>query len=303
MWITGGIAAAAGYLIYKQAPSFFWKQLATETFQAIAKPQHRPAIQTWSSGGLKVAWLGHSTTMIDMDGYRILTDPVFSDRCGLGIGLGTIGPKRMVAPALEVEELGRIDLVLLSHAHFDHWDTPSLKRLASKGTRVVCARQTSDLLNAERWQSVEELGWEERLQVGPISLRGIEVAHWGARVRSDTHRGYNGYVIEGAGKKVLFAGDTAMTNAFRKVRDGKPIDLGIMPIGAYNPWRAAHCNPEEALAMAGMAGVEHILPVHHQTFVLSREPVGEPIERFMTALGKDQDRAVAWEIGREWHAS
>lgn len=299
MFLTGGIAVAAGYLIYKQAPPFFWKQLATETFQSVAPAPHRPDLSQWGGPGLRVAWLGHSTTLIELDGYRILTDPVFSERCGLGVGVGTIGPKRLVAPALDIADLGPIDLVLLSHAHFDHWDTPSLARLANPKTRVVCARETSDLLDRDRWKAVYELGWEEKLELGPITLRGMEVRHWGARVRRDTHRGYNGYVIEGAGKRVLFAGDTAMTDAFRKVK-GKPIDLGIMPIGAYNPWVAAHCNPEEAVEMAGMAGVERILPVHHQTFVLSREPVGEPIERLMTRLGREPERAVAWEVGREW---
>lgn len=235
-----------------------------------------------------------------MDGFTVLIDPVFSDRCGLNVLLGTIGPKRLVKPAMTIDSLPKIDLVLLTHAHFDHWDMPSLKALASRNIPVVCARQTQDLLDLPSWQSAQELGWREKAQIGPLSLRGLEVRHWGARVRSDTYRGYNGYLIASGRYKVLFGGDSAITPLFKEARGTGPINLAIMPIGAYNPWVNAHCNPEEAVAMANMAGAEHILPIHHQTFALGVEPVHEPIERFFGALGNHAHRAVAYEIGMQW---
>ncbi len=298
---TGTVAAAgAGYAVYRQAPPFFWKQLYNDISRSIPAAAHRPTPELWPDRGLHVAWLGHATTLVKMDGFTILIDPVFSDRCGLGVLVGTIGPKRLVKPAMTIQSLPKIDLVLLTHAHFDHWDMPSLKALASRNIPVVCARQTQDLLDVRSWQSAQELGWREKAQVGSLSLSGLEVRHWGARVRSDTYRGYNGYLIESGRYKVLFGGDSAITPLFKEARGTGPIDLAIMPIGAYNPWVNAHCNPEEAVAMANMAGAEHILPIHHQTFALGVEPVHEPIERLFNALGNHTERAVAYEIGMQW---
>jgi L-ascorbate metabolism protein UlaG (beta-lactamase superfamily) len=294
-----GAVGMAGYAVYNQSPIFF-NQFGSELFMEIAKPVASPNPKAWKDVGLNASWLGHATTLIEIDGFTILTDPVFSNRCGIDLVLATLGPKRMVAPALAIPQLPKIDLVLLSHAHFDHWDMPSLRALADKDIPVICARETQDLLTASRWKSVRELAWGETVQVGPVSVKAFEVKHWGARVRRDTHRGYNGYMIEGGKYKVLFSGDTSHTTKFRELKGGRPIDLAIMGIGAYNPWIASHCTPEQAIEMAGWAGAERIMPVHHQTFVLSREPVREPIERFMVKLGADSSRAVAHEIGREW---
>ena len=301
LFLTGApiTLGMAGFAVYRQAPIFF-DQFGNEMFQAVAKAPSRPNPQAWKDVGLNVAWLGHATTLIQIDGFTILTDPVFSARCGIDLFVGTLGPKRLVEPALAIGDLPKIDLVLLSHAHFDHWDMPSLRALASKGIPVVCARETQDLLTVPKWKSVTELGWRETAQFGPVQVKGVEVKHWGARVRRDTHRGYNGYLIEAGKYKVLFSGDSSHTTLFQELRGAKPIDLAIMPIGAYNPWIMSHCTPEQAIEMAGWAGAERIMPVHHQTFVLGREPVNEPIERFMTAIGSDTSRVVAHEIGREW---
>jgi L-ascorbate metabolism protein UlaG (beta-lactamase superfamily) len=254
---------------------------------------------------LYAAWLGHSTVLLKLDGVTILTDPVFSQRIGLNLGPLTIGMKRLVLPALSVREMPRPDIVLLSHAHMDHFDLPSLRALESKATRVVTASKTSDLLRVKRYEQVDELGWGESTRVGDVSISAFEVRHWGARMQSDTYRGYNGYVIETPRFRVLFGGDTAMTRAFRNLRSSRRLDLAIMPIGAYDPWIRAHCTPEEALEMANDAGAELILPVHHQTFQLSREPKREPIERLSEALAGAPER-LAWTdigqaIGQEIH--
>jgi L-ascorbate metabolism protein UlaG (beta-lactamase superfamily) len=300
VFLSGGLGLA-GMAVYQQSP-VFWDQFGEEMFKTIAAPELTPRLDTWGERGLHVAWLGHATTLIRIDGFTILTDPVFSNRCGIDLLVGTLGPKRLVAPAVEIAKLPKIDLVLLSHAHFDHWDMPSLRAISNTNIPVICARETQDLLTASRWKSVRELGWREREQVGPVSITGVEVKHWGARVRRDTHRGYNGYLIESSGHKVLFSGDTSHTRSFEQLRGGKAIDLAIMPIGAYNPWITNHCTPEQAIEMANWAGAERIMPVHHQTFVLSREPVNEPIERFMTAMRGDDARVVAHRIGAEWGA-
>lgn len=249
---------------------------------------------------MHAAWLGHSTVLLKLDGVTILTDPVFSKRAGIGLGPVTLGIKRIVEPALAIAELPKIDAVLLSHAHMDHFDLPSLRRLEGRGVTVVTASRTADLLHVDRYGGVRELGWDERTQVGPLGIRAFQVRHWGARMRRDTYRGYNGYTIEVGRHRVLFGGDTAMTDSFRRLRTSRAFDLAIMPVGAYNPWIHAHCTPEQAWWMAEQAGAEFFLPVHHQTFMLSREPYFEPIERVYGAAGKHPDRVAVARIGQEF---
>jgi L-ascorbate metabolism protein UlaG (beta-lactamase superfamily) len=250
---------------------------------------------------LHAAWLGHSTVLIKIDGVTIVTDPVFSTRVGLNFGPVTIGLKRLVEPALRVKQMPRPDLILLSHAHMDHFDIPTLRALESKATRVVTAAKTSDLLRAKRYAGVDELSWGESARTEDVSVRAFEVNHWGARMRSDTWRGFNGYLIETPRYRVIFGGDTAITAAFRALRSSRRLDLAIMPIGAYNPWIRAHCTPEQALQMADDAGAELILPVHHRTFQLSSEPACEPIERLQCALASAPERLALQEIGQEIH--
>jgi L-ascorbate metabolism protein UlaG (beta-lactamase superfamily) len=132
---------------------------------------------------------------------------------------------------------------------------------------------------------------------GDIAIGAFQVRHWGARKQRDDYRGYNGYVIERNGRRILFAGDTAMTDSFAKLRHYGEIDLAIMSIGAYNPWIHSHCTPEQAVQMATAAGAQFILPVHHQTFRLSFEPLREPIERFQVALSETPERIALREIG------
>ncbi|MDQ6662787.1 MAG: MBL fold metallo-hydrolase [Acidobacteriota bacterium] len=288
----------------RMAPAFL-RRLSEEAARPISPAPNKPTPGQWPDRGLHAAWLGHSTVLLKVDGTTILTDPVLGPRAGLNVGpvtLGvTLGIKRLVAPALRIDELPRPDLILLSHAHMDHFDVSTLRRLEGKSTAVITAARTSDLLRPERFKSVQELNWGERAQIGPLQIQAFEVNHWGARMRTDTFRGYNGYTIEAGRYRILFAGDTAITGAFRSLKSGRPFDMAIMPIGAYNPWIHFHCTPEQAWQMGNDAGAELFLPVHHRTFQLSREPYLEPIERFYEASGSAPDRIVLGEIGQEFH--
>jgi len=288
-----------GAFAVRAAPQVL-ERIAADRKRAVLPAPYRPRPALWRNKGLHAAWLGHSTVLLKMDGVTILTDPVFSTRIGVGVGPVTIGLKRIVGPALDHEDLIHPDIVLLSHAHMDHFDKPSLRALESRRTTVVTAAKTSDLLRVKGYKAVYELAWREKVRIGDITIRAVEVNHWGARMQRDTYRGYNGYVIQSPHYRVLFAGDTAMTDAFRGLRTKRGFDLAIMPIGAYNPWVRAHCTPEQALAMADQANAERILPVHHKTFQLSREPYTEPIERLEAALGASgSDRLALREIGEE----
>jgi L-ascorbate metabolism protein UlaG (beta-lactamase superfamily) len=274
--------------------------MADDRKRAVNPPPRIPSLALWPDTGVQAAWIGHSTVLIRVDGFTILTDPVFSTRIGIKVGGVVVGMKRLVQPAVSGHNIPVPDLILLSHAHMDHLDLPSLRQLENTGTTVVTAHATSDLLRVKRYRSVRELRWDQSCQVGPVNIRAFEVNHWGARTRTDVHRGYNGYLIETGRHRIVFGGDTAYTESFRRIRTSKPVELAIMPIGAYNPWIHAHCNPEQALAMANDAGADFVLPVHHQTFQLSSEPYLEPIERLVLAAGSAEERVAIREIGGEF---
>jgi L-ascorbate metabolism protein UlaG (beta-lactamase superfamily) len=250
-----------------------------------------------------MSWLGHATVLINFYGFWILTDPALADRVGIQLGLGTAGPRRFIAPALQFKDLPPIDLLLISHAHMDHLDLPTLRRFPRK-TRVITARLTSDLLVKGGRELVTELGWNESATVenanGELEVRAFEVKHWGQRWPSELERGYNGYILRREGKALLFGGDTALIDSFSNLRSYGPFEAAIMPIGAYRPWIRNHCTPEEALQMSESAGAKHIVPVHHQTFRLSDEPMMEPIERMKTALKHEPERLGIEAVGETY---
>ena len=264
-------------------------------------PVARPRPENWSSNEITGSCLGHSTVLLNILGLRVLTDPVFSTRVGLGFQPLVLGPKRYLRPALRPREFAAPDLILLSHAHFDHLDVASLRKF-SRDTPIVTARHTGDLLRRWCFRDIVELDWGEHVSLttraGTVRIEAIEVAHWGARLIRDAHRGYNGYVIEREGASICFAGDTAYTRAFSRLNNPRrPLDLILMPIGAYNPWIYAHCSPEQAVAMANEAGAKYFVPIHHETFQLSDEPMDEPAARLRAAFARDPERLLAVRVG------
>src|SRR5439155_23631946 len=133
---------------------------------------------------------------------------------------------------------------------------------------------------------------------GKIDVSALPVKHWVARKQRDHYRRYNDYLLDSSDagrRRIIFAGDSAMTDNFAELRRHGDIDIAIMSIGAYNPWIRSHCTPEQAIEMADAAGAQFIMPVHHQTFRLSFEPLREPIERFKPALSKTPELIVLRE--------
>jgi L-ascorbate metabolism protein UlaG (beta-lactamase superfamily) len=270
--------------------------MQAERRRPVAPAPHTPSPHRWTDHGIHAAWIGHSTVLLRVDGFNILTDPVFSTRAGIHLGLTTLGVKRLYEPAIALNRLPRVDLILLSHAHMDHFDLPSLRALENRRTTVVTAHRTSDLLRVGRYGAVNELVWGAEANIGPASIKAIEVNHWGARLRTDVYRGYNGYVIRVGRWRILFGGDTADTRAFRGIGGA---DLALMPIGAYDPWVRFHCTPEQAWRMSEEAGAAHILPIHHSTFRLGREAMGEPVTRLREAAGRRASSVLLSTIGEE----
>jgi len=240
-------------------------------------------------------WLGHATVLVRVGGMWVLTDPVFSERIGVKLGPLTFGVPRLL-PAVDPARLPRADLILISHAHFDHLDRPSLRALADKRTRVLTAAHTKRLI-PRGFGTVDELAWDKEIDVGDLRVRSVRPAHWGARAMWDRFRGFNSYLIEHHDTRTLYAGDTANCDHFATVG---PVDLSIFGIGAYDPWEHAHATPEQVWRMHLSAGGRFLMPIHHRTFELSDEPLNEPMERLLNAAGEEHHRVIGRELGEIW---
>ncbi len=276
-----------------------------DTTKSLLKPN--PA--SWSDRTITVSWIGHSTVLINFYGTRIITDPVFSNKIGISVlGLTTFGPKRLVDPALTIEELPPIDLILLSHAHMDHLDLPSLRKLG-RTIPVVISKNNVDVIDGLDYREVHELDWGETVNVADVEIEAFQVKHFGWRMpwEEDRSRGnwegrsYNAYLIKKNGKYLFFGGDTAIQEYSKAIGErGISVELAMMPIGAYDPWIHNHCNPEQAVEMANQVGAKRILPMHWGTFIQSDEPTSEPIERFRKALAATPERIALESHGQTW---
>jgi L-ascorbate metabolism protein UlaG (beta-lactamase superfamily) len=292
-------AGAGGWWLgtSKQRSARWMRQIIADSRRAISPAPVKPEPGKWSDNAITLCWIGHATVLINFYGLKVLTDPAFGSRVGIPFGFGTAGPKRYIAPALRLKELPPVDLILLSHAHMDHMDIPSLVRL--RGRPMVTARSTSDILGNKG--NVRELSWGEKMLLrtkqGEMEIEAFEVKHWGERWPSKMERGYNGYILRREGKAILFGGDTALTEEFAKLRSRGPFEAAIMPIAAYQPYIRNHCTPEQAVEMANDAGAKYVVPVHHLTFKLSHEPLTEPLERLQKAFENEPERIALSRIG------
>jgi L-ascorbate metabolism protein UlaG (beta-lactamase superfamily) len=291
-------------------------------FMGHPKPEQAPFTPNWRSwrdDEVTMAWLGHSMVLINFYGSWILTDPTFSERVGINLMVLTVGPRRLVACPLDPKDLPRLDLVLVSHAHMDHTDIPSLKQIRNP-RHVVVAMHTKDVYHPLKFKEVTELEWGESVRFpdqGGLRVEAIEVKHAGWRMpwepcrsRNEKNgRSYNAYLVEKAGPdgklhSFVFGGDTGYTTTFRDLGDrmraeGREIDVALMPIGAYNPWVHAHCNPEQAWKMTQEMNARCILPIHWNTYVQSAEPRYEPIE-WLRSVVDDPRAVVLSEHGETW---
>lgn len=275
----------------------------------LVKLNYKPAPETWSNNTLTLSWIGHSTILINIFGKWILTDPVLFERVGVYLFGGTIGPTRLTPPALNKKDFPRPDIILLSHAHMDHTDYPTLKYFTENYPNqidVVTAYLTKDVIEDLDWKSINVMDWNDEITLQGIRFRANEVKHFGWRFpwEKDRSRGYmkdgrsfNSYVIDYGGKKVLFGGDTAMTNKFQNLKS-ENIDVAIMPIGAYNPWVRNHCNPEEAMKMSSEIGAKYFIPIHTKTFKQSNEPFNEAIDWMKRDAAKFNLKIGLEEIGQ-----
>ncbi|WP_224749724.1 MBL fold metallo-hydrolase [Polycladospora coralii] len=295
LWVVGGVFLVIGGIVL----SYRYGKASRITMK---KPAQYLQPQLWSDEEVTVGWIGHSTMYINLFGTKIITDPVLGKRVGEVLFPGLqVGFKRIVAPAIHLSELDKVDLILISHGHFDHLDIPSLKKLAHADTHVVTAPRISHLLNRLWFNSVAELDSEESIQLeNGVKITAVPVKHWGNRYPWNRDYGYTGFLIEKNGVRLFFPGDTAYTPDFLKLRRYGEIDIAFMPIGAYYPdsFQSAHCTPEQAWKMFLDTGAKWFIPMHWDTFLLSQEPIAEPLQRLLHAAGSERERIALTEQGK-----
>ena len=254
----------------------------------------------WPDDALSIANLGHATLLMNYFGVRVISDPTLYDRVGLAFGsILTIGPQRYVAAPLAPSALGPIDLILVTHAHMDHLDLPSLETLPKSATVIACAK-CGALIRPLGFEDVRELDWGESTSVKGLTVTAMAARHWGKRWPPyGTAYGFNSYVLEREGRRMLLACDSAYTDAFAVLAQ-RPPAVAAFSIGAYDPWIHNHADPEQVWAMFRQSGARYLVPIHWGTFRLSKEPVDEPLHRLLKDAGPNEGAVVLRRIGGSW---
>ncbi|RRA49783.1 MBL fold metallo-hydrolase [Acidipila sp. EB88] len=263
----------------------FIAELVRESlFTRTSGKYHRPVSP--GPGAIGITWIGHSSFLLEMGGGRVLIDPVFATFLFV--------LKRRRKPGIRQRDLPPIDLVLLTHAHMDHLNLPSLRgivrnnrRLGAAAPIVIVPTGVADLVEGLGFREVRVLDtWGATMVRTPhCTVTMTPARHWGARLFNDTWRGYGGYVIASDTHTIYHCGDSAYFPGFAEIGQRLRPDVALLPIGAYSPesFRSVHTSPEDALAAFRDLGSSLFIPMHYGTFRLSREPMDEPPRRLMDA--------------------
>ena len=249
-----------------------------------------------------IAWIGHATFLIKLGETTIITDPVFSKNAGPLI----FGPKRYVEPAIQLKEIPKTDVFLLTHNHYDHQDMSTIRRFPYKDAKVLLPLKLSKYF--QRYKDVNEMDWYDEIKINDdLKITLLPAVHWSKRSLTDTNKTlWGNFLIEYKNKKILFACDTGYGNIYKELGEKYgPIDLSMINIGAYDfrpmfEKSIYHTTPEEALNIAQDLKSKKVLGTHWGTFVLSLEPIMEPPLRFKASAEKygfKKEDAIIYKIG------
>ena len=233
---------------------------------------------------LGLTFIGHSSFLIQIGGKTVLVDPVFAK--------WLIVLRRLRRPGIQIKGLPSIDAVLLSHAHMDHLNRPSLRKIAAQTRRLtgkapvaIVPWGVENLIQDLGFSRIIALEWWQSTKLGGVDVTLTPAKHWGARLFNDTYRGFGGYVLRGGGHSVYHSGDTAYFPGFAEIGRRLSPEVALLPIGAYSPdnFRSVHTSPEDALQGFLDLRARFMVPMHFGTFRLSAEPVHEPLPRLLAA--------------------
>lgn len=253
-----------------------------------AVPLVRSARTSDAPAELAATWYGHASAMVEVDGQRVLLDPVWGDRVSPS---PTVGPRRLHPPPVPIEDLPKVDAVLISHDHYDHLDLPTVRSLVRTQTApfVVPLGIGAHL---RRWgvpdERIIELDWGQSADVGALRLTCTQARHFSGRGLRRDNTLWSSWVIRGPKQRVYFGGDTGYTAGFAEIgQQHGPFGLTLLPIGAYGAqWPHIHMNPEEAVRAHGDLGGEVLLPIHWATFELAFHGWAEPVQRLWVAAAE-----------------
>ena len=259
------------------------------------------SIQAEPLTGLRAIWLGHSSVYIELDGFRLLVDPVFSDYASPFYG---IGPKRTHPPPIALADLPRIDVVMISHDHYDHLDMRTIQHLSSKGTQFLVPLGVGAHL--DEWEipdsQITELDWWESTEIAGVTIVCTPAQHYSSRGIFDYKETlWSSWSIIGPKHRVFYSGDTGFANHFQSIGSQLgPFDLSIMKIGQYGPgasWIYSHMNPEDAIEAHLAVRAHRMLPVSWATFNIAFHDWDEPIRRAVQAANEKNVDLVTPRVG------
>jgi L-ascorbate metabolism protein UlaG (beta-lactamase superfamily) len=259
---------------------------------------YKPKLVT--NGKLGVTFIGHSSFFVQIGGKNVMIDPNFARWLFV--------LKRLRRPGLRVRDLPAIDLVLISHAHFDHLHRSSLRAIVHNNLRIrgtapaiIIPTHVTDLISDLGFSEIIELDWWKSSQHGALAVTHVPSRHWGARILKDAHRGYGGYVLQAGKHSIYHAGDTAYFAGFREIGQRLSPEVALLPIGAYNPstYRNVHADPSDATRAFLDLNSRWMVPMHYGTFRLSHEPVEEPLQLLAQEARHNgiEDRVVVLKEG------
>jgi len=249
-----------------------------------------------------IAWIGHATFLIKLGETTIITDPVFSKNAGPLI----FGPKRYVEPAIQLKDIPKTDVFLLTHNHYDHQDMSTIRRFPYKDAKVLLPLKLGKYF--KKYKDVNEMDWYEEIKINDhLKITFLPAVHWSKRTLTDTNKTlWGNFLIQYKNIKILFACDTGYGNIYKEIGEKYgPIDITMINIGAYDfrpmfDKSIYHTTPEEALNVAQDLKSKKVLGMHWGTFVLSLEPVMEPLIRFKEnaqKFGFKKEDAITFKIG------
>lgn len=268
-------------------------------------PTRPPARVTGEA--MRVTWVGHATVLVQAGGINILTDPIWSDYAS-PFGWAGIGPKRVAQPGVRMADLPRIDLILISHNHYDHMDLPTLQQLWRRDRPVIVTSLGNDSVIRGAGVPARALDWGQRIDVRGAQVRVMRNHHWSSRWGADRNRAlWSAFLIATPAGNVFFAGDTGAGDMrwAEEARALGPIRLAILPIGAFRfqPGQMAtdsHIGPGQAVEIFRRLDASMAVPIHWGTFRLSSEAYGTPpamLRLFMQCDGLDETRFAPLAIG------